>query len=138
MHRLPPFQACLTALIIVVAACGGSSEYVFVGGARAVGMDGVAQVETIEGGNQLVSLRLQHLPPPDRLGSGLTAYVVWFRTADQSPTRAGVLEYDTETREGVLTATTPLTQFSILVTAEEQGDVPAPSDIVVAERAVQE
>jgi len=121
---------------VLAIACGGSSEFIFVGGPRTVGMDGVAQVETVEGGNRLVSLQLQHLPPPERLGEGLSAYVVWFRAEDQAPVRAGVLEYDPETREGALTATTPMADFTILVTAEAEGNAPSPSEIVVAERAI--
>ena len=126
----------LSLLLFAVGACGGSGEYVFVGGPRAVGLDGIAQVETVEGDNQLVSLRLEHLPPPERMGENLTAYVVWFTADDHPTTRAGVLQYDEDTRAGALTATTPLTRFNILITAEEQGDVPQPSDVVIAERAV--
>ena len=134
MPSAPYFAPVL--LLMMLTACGGSSEYVFVGGPRAVGLDGVAQVETVEGDNQLVSLRLRHLPPPERMGENLTAYVVWFVADDHPTTRAGVLQYDEETREGALTATTPLTRFNILITAEAQGDVPQPSDVVIAQRAV--
>jgi hypothetical protein len=138
MRTIRPLQLFLFVVPILAIACGGSSEYIFVGGARTVGMDGVAQVETVEGGNQLVSLRLQHLPPPERLGEGLSAYVVWFRTEGQSPVRAGVLEFDPETRQGALTATTPMTDFTILITAEAEGDAPSPGEIVVTERAIRE
>lgn len=135
MMRTPSYLV-FAVLLMTLFACGGSGEYIFVGGPRAVGLDGVAQVETVEGGNQLVSLRLQHLPPPDRMGENLSAYVVWFVADDRPTTRAGVLEYDADTREGALTATTPFRQFNILITAEAQGDVPQPSDVIIAQRAV--
>lgn len=129
------FFALAMALILALG-CGGSSEYAMVGTARAAGTDGTVQVETIEGGNRLVTLSLEHLPPPDRLGDDMTVYVVWFIGEDAPATKAGVLAYDADSRQGTLTATTPLEAFTVRVTAEVDRNAGSPSDIVVAERQV--
>ncbi len=124
------------ALVVASAACGGSQEYVIVGTARAAGADGSITVEEIEGGNRLVTVHLQHLPPPDRLGEGLSTYVVWIVPEGGEPTKAGKLAYDAEVREGRVMATTPEGAFTLKVTAEESADVATPSEVVVAQQQV--
>ncbi len=135
----------VTRLVIVVAlsipalllsACSGTSEYAIVGTARAAGTDGTVQVEPIEGGNHLITLSLKHLPPPARLGNGLTTYVVWLVPHQGQPNLAAVLGFDPDSRTGNATATTPFEQFTIKVTAERNRNVATPSDIVVATRSV--
>ncbi|NCQ59871.1 MAG: hypothetical protein GW913_04265 [Myxococcales bacterium] len=134
-RRLLPLSGLL-ALGIVAVGCGGPAEYGLVGSARAAGTDGTVQVEEIEGGNQMVTLTLDHLPPPARLADGMTTYVVWLTQRGQQPTKAGALDYDEDARTGHMIATTPLTRFTLRITAEENRDVAAPSDLVVAERVV--
>ena len=131
---LAPLALC--SLLALSAGCGGPSEYALVGSARAAGTDGTVQLEEIEGGNQMVTLTLDHLPPPARLGDGMTVYVVWFMQEGGQPAKAGALEYDEDARTGHMIATTPLTQFTLRITAEESRDVTAPSDLTVAEQTV--
>ncbi len=132
----PIVRTIAAALALGAAACGGSSEYVIVGTARAAGADGSVTIEEIEGGNRLVTVHLQHLPPPDRLGEGLTTYVVWIVPEGADATKAGKLAYDAEVREGRMMATTPEGAFTLKVTAEESADVNEPSDVVVAQQQI--
>lgn len=125
----------IAAAVFASAACGGPTELALVGSSRAAGADGLVSVEEIEGGNRLVTVTLDHLPPAVRLGEGLTAYVVWF-VGNGGPVRAGQLMYDEETRGGRMHATTPLRQFTLKITAERSADAAAPSDIVVADRRI--
>lgn len=133
-----PIARTLAAVAVTatLAACGGTSEYVIVGTARAAGTDGTITVEEIEGGNHLVTIALQHLPPPERLGEGLTTYVVWIVPAEGQATKAGKLDYDPETREGRVMATTPEESFTVKVTAEEGPDVAEPGEVVVAQKQI--
>jgi len=124
------------ALSLFVSGCGGPAEYVLIGSARAAGTDGTVQVEEIEGGNHMVTLTLDHLPPPARLADGMTSYVVWLTQDGQLPAKAGALDYDEDARTGHMIATTPLMRFTLRITAEENRDVTAPSDLTVAEQVV--
>ncbi|MFW5876288.1 MAG: hypothetical protein ACOCXM_06090 [Myxococcota bacterium] len=121
---------------LLLTACGGPSEYAIVGTARAPSADGTATVEQIEGGNSLVTVQMEHLPPPDRLGEGLKMYMVWFEDSNQPAVRAGGLGFDEDKREGSMMATTPLNKFVVKVTAEKSLNVSTPSEVVVAKRKV--
>lgn len=132
----------LSALALVatlsLAACGGPTVYTMVGTPLSVGTDGTVKVEAIDGGNYMVQVELNHLPPPARLGDGLTTYVVWFIREGIAPTLAGALNFDEANRTGTMMATTPYSQFRIRVTAEQTRDVASPSTVVVADQLVEE
>ena len=125
-------------LLVSTGACGGPDEYAIVGTARAPGSDGAVQLETIEGGNTLVTVAVDHLPPVERLGAGLHAYVVWFVPPGQPPVKAGILEYDPDGRTGRMMATTPHRRFTLKITAEPDASTDSPSDVVVAAREIGE
>lgn len=127
--------AAATVLLTGALGCGGPSGLAVVGTARAPGADGTVQVEEIEGGNSLVTLSMTNLVPPSRLGDDLRTYVVWFQDGGR-PVKAGTLEYDEDTRAGSMMATTPLSEFTLKITAESAATVTSPGDVVVAERRV--
>jgi hypothetical protein len=133
-----PLTLVLALLGLALAACGGPTVYALVGTARSVGTDGTVEVEPTDGGNFMVTVSLNHLPPPDRLGDGMTTYVVWFIRDGVAPALAGALNFDPEERNGTMMATTPYSQFRIRVTAEETRDVASPSEIIVADQLVEE
>ena len=122
--------------LLLLAGCAGPSEYQLRGTSRAAGADGMIQIESIEGGNHMVTLAIDHLPPPARLGPELTSYAVWFEEAGRATQKAGDLEYDDDTRSGRMMATTPLRRFTVKVTAERDRSSISPSDWVVATREV--
>lgn len=132
MRRL----ASLLLFTALTAGCSGTAEYSVVGNERAAGADGVVRVEEIENGSRLVTISVEHLPPPSRLGPNLTAYVAWFIPNGQPPVRAGALAYDEDTRAGSATATSPDATFEIRITAERSTTVSAPGDVVVMTRRV--
>ena len=121
--------------LLLFAGCG-SQEYTVVGTARAAGAEGTIQVEEIEEGNSLVTIEMAHLPPPDRLAKEHKVYVVWFQEPNGQPQKAGRLSYDPDSREGSMMATSPLNQFTVKISAEKNANVPAPSDIIVAQRKI--
>ncbi len=126
----------LVPSLVAATGCHGPSEYAVVGSPRAAGADGLLQVEEIEGGNRMLTLVLDHLPPPARLGEGLTTYAAWVTPIGGAATKAGNLEYDEDARQGRLTATTPHGRFTLAVTAESDAAAVTPSDVVVADREV--
>lgn len=121
-------------LLSALPACGGPAEFGLTGTARAAGTDGTATVEVIEGGSHMVVVELNHLPPPARLGDGLTTYVVWLQEDGGQPQKAGVLAYDEDERSGRMRATTPNANVTLSVTAEVDREITSPSEIVVARR----
>jgi hypothetical protein len=95
------------------------------------------QVERIEGGQRLVIVELDALPPPERFAQGGSEYVVWLEDAKGRSVRAGTLRYDRGSRSGNLLATTDLSAFTVRVTAEVA--TPSAQDahsVLVAERRV--
>ncbi|MDW8363462.1 MAG: hypothetical protein RMK74_13765, partial [Myxococcales bacterium] len=106
--RLAPSPTAWALVLTLAAGCGGAAEYAVVGTARSPGTDGTVRVESLEGGNQLVTISLTNVVPPDRLGQGITQYVAWFIGNNQPPVLAGRLAFDPDARTATLTATTPL------------------------------
>jgi len=125
------------ALLLTVGACGGNWEHALVGTPRAPGADGVVQVEEIEGGNRLVTVVVSNLLPPRRLGAELGTYVVWLTGRGGHADKAGVLEYDEESRQGNMFATTPHRRMELRITAERHGRVSAPGDAIVIRRSIE-
>jgi hypothetical protein len=123
------FLAC-TLAGAALAGCGGAQEFAVTGRHEAASADGTVRVEDAGGGNNLVTIHLDNLPPPDRIATGLTTYVVWFVAANASPVKAATLVYDADARVGDAAATTPLTTFEVRVTAERANTVAAPSESV--------
>ena len=137
LRHLAPWLLLFPLLLAGPGCGGGSWSYQIVGPQRDPGAQGRLQVERIEGGNRLVTASLEHMTPPTRLGENLTTYVMWFRDPRGQSTKAGVLEYDEGSRTGRATATTPMTRFTVLITAERVPDVVGPSENVVFSQSVE-
>lgn len=136
MKNLTRFGVGTLVLALSLTACGGPSEFALVGSGGAAGADGNVQVEDVDGGNHLLTIHVEHLPPPERLHEGLTTYAVWLVAAGATPVKAGHLDFDAETRMGNLVATTPLPEFEMKITAETDANSTAPSDTVVLTRQI--
>lgn len=107
-----------------------------VGSAKVDSVHGVLEVEPAEGSKRALTLVLDELPPPDRLGEEFTTYVAWTKPLEGAPRALGALEYSREERQGRLSATGPSRSFTFLVTAESSASPEAPSSLVVAEHRV--
>jgi hypothetical protein len=119
------------------AGCGsGTQQYDTMGTQRDPGSDAHIQVESIEGGNHLITLTVRNLTPPERLGSSNTVFMVWLRLPNGTTTLGSQLGYQPDSRGGRATMTTPAARFTILVTAEANAQVTAPSDFVVLQQQV--
>ena len=138
MYRhLAPWLVLLTVLLGAPGCGGGSWSFDVVGSQRDPGAQGRIQVERIEGGNRLVTATLEHMTPPERLGSGITTFVMWFRDARGRSTKASLLEYDPDSRTARATATTPMSNFVVIITAERNGNAVEPSQNVLFSQRVQ-
>jgi hypothetical protein len=124
------------ALLLTLAACGGGTQFALVGTAEVDGTYGAIEVEPVEGGGSALTVVLDELPRPERLGEGVVAYVAWIEPPSGEPTRVGALAYDAEARQGTVTATTPLREFRFVVTAEQTDGPASPADLVVADKHI--
>ena len=106
---------------------GPESELEFRGTSIALEAEGEAEVEFQEG-RARVAVDVGKLPHPGRLGPFAT-YVVWAVTADGNANNIGSIEV--HDGDGELEASTPLSQFALIVTAEPHFAVTAPSRAIV-------
>jgi hypothetical protein len=125
----------LSALFLIVG-CGGPRTIAMLGTDRVPGAEGRVQVETIEGGNNMVTISVQHLAPPERLNQSATRYVLWFRPAGGNWAMESNLQYDPEARTGRATATTPHPQFDVAITAEGSSAANQPGQLIVFRQQV--
>jgi len=123
----------LALLVLGLGACGGPSEYVLTGTARAAGTDGMMIVEDT-GGNHMLTVELEHLPPPDRVSQGGQHYVVWIKARNGTPQMLGQLDYDADERVGRMTATSPHGSFELLISVERSMTASHPSDVLVVRK----
>jgi outer membrane protein OmpA-like peptidoglycan-associated protein len=106
---------------------GPESELEFRGTAIALAGEGDAEVEFQEG-RARVDVDVEKLPNPASLGPFAT-YVLWAVTIDGHANNLGSIEV--EDGDGELEATTPLSQFGLIVSAEPHFAVNAPSRAIV-------
>ncbi len=106
---------------------GPESSLEFRGTSIALGAEGDAEVE-FQDGRTRVSVKVRRLPDPEDLGPFAT-YVLWAVTIDGHANNLGSILV--KNGRGSLEATTPLSQFGLIVSAEPHFAVTAPSRAVV-------
>ncbi len=121
-------------LALGLLACGGPSEFVLTGTARSAGTDGMMIVEDT-GGNHMVTVELEHLPPPDRISQGGQHYAVWIKPKGGTPHMVGELDYDPDERVGRMTATAPHADFELMISVERVMTVSHPSEVLVVKKS---
>ena len=123
---------------MVALGCNPPADYALVGGAFVPAAHGDIRIEKIDKQQRLLTVTMDHLPPPGDIEPGLTQYVVWFTALGELPVRQGVLDYDAKKRVGVASLPTDMLEFDVQITAE-QSDTPAqPSELVVASQRIRE
>lgn len=106
---------------------GPESALEFRGTAIALGAEGDADVE-FQDGRTRVDVEVEDLPPPESLGPFAT-YVLWAVTIDGNVYNLGSIQV--RNGSGELDATTPLSQFGLMVSAEPHFAVTSPSRAIV-------
>jgi len=98
---------------------------------------GDVELHDWEGGNRLVVVTFDELPPPEAHGAQYRHYVVWLRPMGRGVLNAGRLAYDETIGVGAMRLVTPHESFELVVTVEPDAGVSAPGPRVVARRIVQ-
>ena len=106
---------------------GPESSLEFRGTAIALGAEGEAEVE-FQDGRARVDVEVEKLPDPSKLGP-FSTYVLWAVAADGQASNIGSIAV--RNGDGELEATTPLSRFALIVSAEPHFAVSAPSRAIV-------
>jgi outer membrane protein OmpA-like peptidoglycan-associated protein len=107
---------------------GPESSLEFRGTTIALGGEGEAEVE-FQDGRARVDVEVDKLPDPASLGP-FSTYVVWAVASDGQASNIGSITVDND-GDGELEATTPLSRFALIVSAEPHFAVSAPSRAIV-------
>lgn len=118
----------LLALSVVVVAACGPLKYEIKGTSMATGADAVITADVKkEQSMTMLEVKATNLPPPDRVMSGASTFVVWQRKDSGAQwARVGELTYNADSREGQFMATVPELTFEVQVTAEREGSPASP------------
>ncbi len=128
MKRMAGWMAAAGLCVVALTGCGGPITYTIKGSPKSPELDGKFVAEPLEQ-NRITTLdiALEHLAPPDRLGSG-KYFLAWARDDKGKWRRVGALEYDEKGRKGKLgRASFPQTSFDFQVTVEGSIDASEPS-----------
>lgn len=98
---------------------------------------GEVKADQDRNGNIEVELKAEHLAKPVMLKSPASVYVVWFQQEGKPPVNQGQLRVDDDLKVELKT-TTPLRNFELFVTAENDPMVERPSDQAVLRATIQE
>lgn len=120
------------------AGCNPRADYALVGSAEVPSAYGDVKVEEVDDDQLLVTLVIDHLAPPQKLGAELSAYALWFESVGRPPELKAILDYDAEAHVARGMATTALKSFVLRVTAEESLAPESPSDYVITTQSIDE
>ena len=137
MTKLCPF-VFIVGVALTVVGCNPPADYALVGGAFVPSAHGDIRIEKIDKQQRVLTITMDHLPPPDSIEPGLTHYVVWFSVVGELPVAKGTLDYDASKRIGVATIPTDMRQFDVQITAEQSENPVRPSELVVTSQRIRE
>ncbi len=98
------------------------------------GADGTVKVKKDDNGNNAIEVKVINLAVPQRLAVPQNTYVVWMESSEgvknigQLKSETGLLS---STRKGELETVTPFKPTRIFITAESDGNVQYPGNVVV-------
>ena len=88
-------------------------------------------------GNTKVTIKVEHLSPPENLSPARNGYLVWFQQRGGNPESQGRLRVD-KNLKGSFETTTPWKSFDVWITAETDTSVTLPTGPEVLRAAVQQ
>lgn len=124
----------LLATALVSSGC--ASRYRVEGQAPVYAAVSKIKVRVNKTDNRVLKVEVDHLAPPQRINPRFTNYAVWIAVPGVGVNKAGVLDYNDRRRRGTLEATTPHTNFEVLLTLEDDRGAGMPSSDVVLRKVV--
>jgi hypothetical protein len=117
-------------IVGVLFMTGCASKVPFVRSQFVPAAEAQATVDHDDNGNAEIQLYVRHLARPENLTPAKTIYVVWAETPKGRAFNLGGLVVDDDLN-GEFRSITPLTEFRLLITAEEKPTVREPSSQIV-------
>jgi hypothetical protein len=125
--RLCAWLICVGSLAGCMHSSGKSSSSTMHPSAQVPSATGKVSAKRSEG-NMELSVKVDHMAPPEKIARGATTYVVWAEpAAGGAPQNLGSLKVG-EDRSAKLDTTTPSRDMKIIVTPETSPDVTKPSN----------
>jgi len=122
-------------LIIITAGCIQTVQTVrFPISMETPAAEGQAKISRDKNNNTKIKLTVNHLALPEHLAPPKAVYVVWIRSEDRL-VNLGQLRVDKRLK-GNFDGVTPLKEFRIFITAENNYTVVNPSSLVVLETEI--
>ena len=132
MRRLSSLFALLLLLVGVFAF---AEEVKMTNASIDPGAQGRVKFNHDRNHNTLFDIKVEHLAAPSSLTPAKSNYVVWIQRNGEAPQNMGMLTVN-ENLEGSFHGTTPLQQFNVIVTAEDNVKADSPSSMEVLRATV--
>ncbi len=126
---------CLTFALLSTVAYA-AKKYPLTAASIVPGARGEVKVDKDQNGNTRLKMNVQHLANPASLTPPATAYVVWLQDRGGNSENRGRLKMD-KNLKAVFDAVTPLKNFDLLVTAEQDSGAKVPSGPEVLKTTIQ-
>lgn len=126
----------ICASVLVFASAASAKTFHLTSTPLVPAAAGNVDVDRDKNGNLKIDLNVEHLAHPASLTPPATVYTVWFRERDQEPQSQGQLRIHDDLK-GDLKTTTPLRDFEVIITAENDDHARIPSDRVAMRTHVQ-
>ena len=126
---------CLTLALLSTAGYA-AKKYPLTAASIVPGARGELKVDKDKNGNTRLSMAVQHLANPANLTPPATAYVVWLQDRGGDAENRGRLKMD-KNLKATFETVTPLKNFDLLVTAEQDLQAKTPTGPEVLKASVQ-
>ncbi len=125
---------CLRFVMVATFLMACNRKIAFITSAVVPGAEGTVKIKKDNNNNNAVEIKVINLAEPQQLAIPQNTYVVWMESSDgvknigQIRPSASLLS---STRKGELETTTPFKPTRIFITAESDGNVQYPGNVVV-------
>jgi hypothetical protein len=123
-------------ICLLIGATANAKKYPLAAAASVPAARGDVDIDHDKNGNTKFKIKVQHLAAPDALTPPKTAYVVWLRERDGSPSPQGQLRVDKKLN-GSFEGVTPAKNFDIFITAEQESSPKAPTGEEILRATIQ-
>jgi hypothetical protein len=113
-------------LVLLLSAAGYAKKYPLTPATIVPAAAGDLNTGTDKNGNTEIKIKVRHLAKPEGLSPAKQVYMVWLQQTGGSPENAGLLKVNSKL-EGTFETTIPYKGFDVIITAEDDPTVKAPS-----------